>query len=100
MRHSIDMSGLTIKDFVANSRIDTTYDATIQNNTGQSLTITVTNQNLMDSAVTAVFDTPAGGALVIASGAMGRLSEPYVGWKMTLAGAASAGETIDIMEAG
>ena len=49
-RRNIDMTGLTTKDFVANSRRADTYHATIQNNTSQSLTITVTNQNILKNS--------------------------------------------------
>jgi len=99
MRHSIDMGGLTSKPFVANFRRGDTYHATIQNNTSQSLTVTATNENILRDS-TASYKQPASGALVIASGDFGAVTEPYVGLLLTLAGAASTGETIDIAEAG
>ena len=102
MQHHIDMDGLTTKPFVANTRHPgQDYQATIQNNTAQQLTITVTNENVLANGVAgAAFDAPAGGALVIATGTTGILSEPYVAWTLTLGGAGTAGETIDINEVG
>lgn len=100
MQRHINMDGLTSKVFSANYRHpDQGYFATIQNNTTQALTITVTNQNILANT-TANYDAPASGALVIAAGAIGQLNEPYVGWTLTLALVGSAGETIDIVEAG
>ena len=93
---NIDMTGLTSKKFVTNLRRGSEYNATIQNLTGQSLTITVTNQDIQSASPT--FDAPAAGALVIANGAVGKLGEGYDGWLLTL-GAAGAG-TINIAEAG
>jgi hypothetical protein len=99
MRHTIEMGGLTSKVFSANYRRADTYHATIQNNTSQSLTITTTNQNILSDS-TASYKQPASGALVVASGDFGELKEPYVGWLLSLSGAASSGETVDIVEAG
>jgi len=89
------MNGLTTKKFVANTKGGSEYNATIQNLSGQSLTITVTNDNIQTATV---FDTPAAGALVIADGAVGALTAPYDGWLLTLAGAGSG--FIHINEAG
>ncbi len=102
MRHSVDMEGLTSKPFVPSSRhAGQNYNATIQNNTGQSLTVTATNENVLKNGVAgANFAQPAQGALVITAGASGSLTEPYVCLNLTLAGAGSAGDTIDIMEVG
>ena len=102
MRHSVDMEGLTSKPFVPNTRHPgQDYQATIQNNTSQSLTVTVTNENVLRNGVAGVtFVQPSQGALTVAAGAIGNLSEPYVCLNLTLGGAGAAGETIDIMEVG
>ncbi len=102
MRHSVDMEGLSEKPFVPNSRHPgQSYQATFENNTAQSLTITVTNQNVLADGIDGVtFVEPAQGALTVAAGAIGILSEPYVCLKLTLAGAGAEGEAINIMEAG
>ena len=96
MRSSLVFSSDTTKTFVANPRRGDSYHATIQNLTDQSITITVTNQDIQGSSPT--FDTPAGGALVIAAGAIGAITEPYQGWLLT-AGVAASG-TVEITEAG
>lgn len=85
----------TTKKFAANPRRGDTYHATIQNLTDQSLTVTVTNQDIQSTSP--VFDTPAAGALVIAAGAIGAMTEPYNGWLFT---GASATGTVEIVEAG
>lgn len=90
------MTGLTTKKFVANPKRGPEYNATIQNLSGESLTITVTNDDIQDSSAT--FDVPAVGALVIANGAVGVLNEPYDGWLLTLGGT-GAGNVL-ITEAG
>jgi hypothetical protein len=90
------MTGLTTKQFVANSKRGTEYNASIQNLSGESLTVTVTNEDIQGSSPT--FDTPAAGALVIANGAVGELNEPYDGWLLTL-GAGGSG-FIHINESG
>jgi len=95
-RHTVDMNGLTTKNFVSNSRRAGQYNATIQNLSGQSLTVTVTNDDIQGSSPT--FDTPAQGALVITSGAVGELNEPYDGWLLTLGGAGTG--NVLITEAG
>lgn len=96
MRHSVDMTGLTTKKFVANARRGDQYHATIQNLSGQSLTVTVTNMDIFGDSP--VFDAPAGGALVVADGAIGATTEPYSGWLLTL-GVAGSG-FIHINESG
>lgn len=96
MRSSLVFSSDTTKNFATNYRRGEQYHATIQNLTDQSITITVTNQNIQGSSPT--FDTPAAGALVIDAGAIGSISEPYVGWLLT-AGVAATG-TVEIAEAG
>ena len=100
MQHHIEMGGLTSKAFVANSRHPgQSYKASIQNNTAQLLTITVTNQNILNDSA-AVYSPLPVAALTVAAGAMGIIDEPYVGWLLTLALAGVEGETIDIVEAG
>jgi hypothetical protein len=96
MRSSLIFTAETTKQFAANTRRGTDYKATIQNLSGQSITITVTNQNIQDPSPT--FDVPAAGALVIANGAVGVLNEPYDGWLLTAGGSATG--TVEITEAG
>lgn len=96
MRRTITYAGDTTKKFVANSRRGTDYNASIQNLTDQTITITVTNEDIQSSSPT--FDTPAAGALVITAGAIGVLNEPYDGWLLTAGGSATG--TVNITEAG
>lgn len=96
MRSSITFASDTTKQFATNTRRGTDYNATIQNLTDQTITITVTNQNIQ--APNPTFDTPAAGALVITAGAIGSLTEPYDGWLLT-AGAPATG-MVEIVEAG
>ena len=96
MRHTITFASDATKNFVANSRRGPEYNATIQNLTDQTITITVTNEDIQSSAPT--FDTPAAGALAITAGAIGVLNEPYDGWLLT--GGAPATGTVNITEAG
>ena len=96
MRREVDMTGLTTKSFVSNSRRGPEYYATIHNLSGQSLTVTVTNKDIQSSSPT--FDTPGGGALEVADGAIGLINEPYDGWLLTLGGAGSG--SVFITEAG
>jgi len=96
MRSSIVFTAESTKKFATNFRRGDNYNATIQNLSGQSITITVTNQDIQGSNPT--FDEPAVGALVIANGAMGSLSEPYAGWLITAAAPATG--TVEIVEAG
>lgn len=95
-RSNVDMTGLTTKSYVANQRRGSDYFATIQNLSGQSLTITVTNDDIQGASPT--FDTPAAGALVIANGAVGSLAEPYDGWLLTLADTGTG--AVNIVESG
>jgi len=96
MRHTITFASDTTKNFVANSRRNAQYNATIQNLTDQTITITVTNEDIQAASPT--FDTPAAGALAIVAGAVGVLNEPYDGWLLTAGGAATG--TVNITEAG
>jgi len=95
-RSTITFAADTTQQFAANPKRGATYNSTIQNLTDQTITITVTNQDIQGSSPT--FDTPAAGALVIIAGAIGTLNEPYKGWLLTAAGAADG--TVEIMEAG
>ena len=94
-RHTVTFAAETTRKFVANSRRGEQYHATIQNLTTQTITITVTNQDIQGSSPT--FDTPAAGALTIVAGAIGKLDEAYDGWLIT---AASTSGTVEITEAG
>ena len=96
MRSSIIFTAESTKQFAANVRRGDTYNATIQNLSGQSITITVTNQDIQSASP--VFDTPAAGALVIANGAIGAITAPYDGWLITAAAPATG--TVEITEAG
>lgn len=95
-RHTVTFAAETTRNFVANSRRGEQYHATIQNLTAQTITITVTNQDIQGASPT--FDTPAAGALAITAGAIGTLNEAYDGWLIT-AGASTSG-TVEITEAG
>lgn len=95
-RHTVAFASDTTKNFVSNSRRGAEYNATIQNLTDQTVTITVTNDDIQSSSPT--FDTPAQGALAITAGAVGILTEPYDGWLLT-AGAPATGNVV-ITEAG
>ena len=96
MRHTVTFTAETTRNFVANSRRGPEYNATIQNLSGESITITVTNEDIQSAAPT--FDVPAAGALVIADGAIGVLNQPYDGWLLTAGGSATG--TVIITEAG
>ena len=94
-RHTVTFAADTSKTFAANPRRGTEYQATIQNLTTQTITITVTNKNIQEANPT--FDVPAAGALTIVAGAVGTLNEPYQGW---LISATSTSGTVEITEAG
>ena len=95
MRSTITFAAETTKNFAANHRIQGSYKATIQNLTGETITITVTNQYIQDPSPT--FDVPAQGALAITAGSIGSLNEPYSGWLITAGGSATG--TVNIVEA-
>ncbi len=95
-RHTVTFTAEDTQNFVPNTRRGPEYNSTIQNLSGQSITITVTNQDIQDSSPT--FGQPAAGALVIANNAIGTLNEPYDGWLITAA--ASTTGTVEISEAG
>ena len=69
-------------------------DITIQNNTSNTITVTVTAQAIQRVAPL-VYSQPAAGALVIAAAAVGVLTQPATA--MLLSGAGTG--TIDIVEA-
>jgi hypothetical protein len=97
MRHSVKMEGLTTKKFVANARREPTYSASIQNNTAQILTVTVTNQDIFDpNAVFSPLPTP----LTVAAGDVELLNSPHSGWLLSLPLVGAAGATVDIFEDG
>ncbi len=95
-RHTVTFTATDVRNFVPNSRRGPEYQSTIQNLSGQSITITVTNQPIQGTSPT--FAAPAAGALVIANGAIGSLDQPYDGWLITAA--ASTTGTVEISEAG
>lgn len=94
-RRTITFAADTTKKFVANQRRGEQYHATIQNLTTQTITITVTNEDIQDANAT--FDTPVVGALTVTAGAIGVINEAYDGWKLT---APSTSGTVNIVEAG
>ena len=95
-RRTVTFAADTTKTFVANHRRGNQYHATIQNLTDQTVTVTVTNEDIQGSAPT--FDTPAAGALAITAGSIGVLNEAYDGWLLTAGGSATG--TVNIVEAG
>ena len=97
MSHStLTFASDTTMDFAPNYRKGSEYNATIQNLTTQTMTITVTNQNIQHTT-SPTFDTPAGGAVTITAGAVGTITAPYKGWRLT---ATSTSGTVEIAEAG
>lgn len=94
-RHTVTFAADTTKNFVPNSRRGTDYNATIQNLTTQTITITVTNDDIQSASPT--FDTPASGALTILAGAIGVLNAGYDGWLIT---ASSTSGNVLITETG
>lgn len=69
-------------------------DVTIQNNTSDILTVTITAENVQRVA-SPVYSAPAAGALTIAAGAIGVLLQPATA--MLLSGAGTG--RVDIVEA-
>ena len=96
-RKTIDFVADTVKFFAANPRQLAGYQSTIQNNTGQSITITVTNNNVRSGLSGATYAAPAVGALVIVDGAIGSLNEAYQAWTITAAAPATGAVTITEM---
>ena len=95
-RHTVTFAAETTRNFVANSRRGPEYQATIQNLTAQTITVTVTNDDIQSASPT--FDTPAAGALAITAGSIGVINEPYDGFLLTAA--ASTSGNVLITEAG
>ena len=69
-------------------------DITIQNNTSDSITVTITAQNVQRVA-SPVYSAPAAGALVITAGSVGVLNQPATA--MLLSGAGTG--VINVVEA-
>jgi len=92
-RRTVTFAGETTKSFVANQRRGSEYNATIQNLTDQSITITATNDDIQGDS-----PTFAASGLVVAAGALGSLTAAYDGWLLTASGPANG--TVSIVEAG
>jgi len=98
MQHVIEFDAESTQRFAANYRRADDYKATIQNESGQQITVTVSNISENRNQGTPVYQQPAGGALVIADGAMATLNEPYVEWLLTAAAPATG--FVYVVEAG
>jgi hypothetical protein len=85
------------KLFAPNVKRGDHYNATIQNNTNQTVTVTVSNQD-GQFVTSPTYGVPAAGAVSIAAGAFDAITEPYATWLLT-AGAAATGE-VNITESG
>ena len=85
--HHVEFVAQTTRNYVPNHRRGSDYKSTIHNLCGETITITVTNMNIQEASPT--FDTPAAGALVILTGAIGTLDEAYGGWLITAGGSAT-----------
>ena len=85
-QRTLDMNGINSKFFVANSNRGAEYYSTIQNLSGQTLTVTVTNMDIQGNDGPPEFDDPASGPVTILDGAVGQINEPYDGWRLDLAG--------------
>ena len=94
---TVVFTGDTTRDFMTNRKRGSDYKSTIANDTDQSITITVANEN-PNRGETATFADPAAGVLTIAVATNGSLDEPYVVWRITAAMAATG--TVNIVEAG
>lgn len=90
-------NGDTTRQFIANHKRGSEYNATIANDTDQSITITVANERV-NRGETPTYAAPAAGTLTIAAGANGALTQPYVSWLITAAAAATG--NVNIVEAG
>lgn len=98
MQHIVTFDGDTTQRFIANYRRADDYKASIQNLSGQQITITVSNVAENRNQGTPTYSTPAQGAVVIATGDAAVINEPYVEWLLT-AGAPATGN-VYIVEAG
>ncbi len=90
-RQTITFDSDTVKIVALNPKVSD-YKATIQNNTTQTITVTVTNHEMKDSPV---FGVPAQGAFTIAAATIGLLEDPYQGMTLT---ATSTSGTVNITE--
>lgn len=95
-RKTIIFTNEDTKVFSANPRQLAGYQATIQNNTTQIVTITVTNEGR--DVIAPTFAAPASGVLTVGVGAIEGLTEPYQRWN--LVAAAPTTGTVDITEMG
>ena len=95
-RNTVTFTAQTTAKFVANPKRGSDYLATIQNLSGQSIIVTVTNQDIQSASP--AFDTPGAGEVAIDNGAIGVISQPYDGWLITAA--AETTGTVEIVEAG
>jgi len=98
MRHTITFTDETKKTFVPNHRKGDQYIATIQNLTGEIITITVTNQDVQDTLSISFQNPVGGGVLTINDNEFQFISLPYDGWLITAASSATG--TVEIVEAG
>ncbi len=96
-RKKVTFNNQTTREFKTNHRRGSDYTATIANDTDQSVTITVANED-PNRGETPTYAAPESGALTIAAGANGALTQPYVIWLITAAAAATG--TVNIVEAG
>ena len=85
------------QDFMTNYRRGPEYNVTIQNNTNQTINVTVSNQSA-NRGETPVFANPSTGALAITAGSLERIIEPVAMLRLTPAVAATG--TVTILEAG
>ena len=92
-RRTVDMEGVTTVIVVLNSKRGAQYHSTIQNNTGQTITGTVSNDEVN-------FTNPATGVLTIADTLVGEITEPYVQLALSIPMVGAAGAEALIMESG
>ena len=95
-RQTVTFESSLSEVFAANPKRGSQYYATIQNNTDQSITVTVTNQDIQENPTPVYSPLPT--PLTIASGDSDSLNSPYQAWTLT-AGLAATG-TVDITESG
>lgn len=93
-RKTIDMEGTNTVIYIANPKRGSQYHATLQNTTGQTLTVVVSNDG------GANFANPAAGALSIANNTFGEITEPYERIGLVIGAPGGSGAVIDIVEAG
>lgn len=95
-QHTIVFASDTSKIFVANPKQQAGYGATVQNNTNQTITIKVTNEDVQN-VTSPTYSAVAAGAISVLVGEMGAIAEPYQAWEITCAAATG---TVDITELG